>query len=113
MIADASGYRDKKRTNAFAKAGVLLITPDVSAEVATTIFGHMDVTAVAIFNETKAARKTAIEPTFDLLSKLLATQGQQKPSPLRGLPWVSTFLGLGVLILQIAMLMNVRCGLPT
>ena len=91
----------------------MLLTPDISVDVAAAMFGPMDAMAVAVFNEAKASRKTAIEPTFDLLSKLLATHREQKPLPVRGLDSVSTFLGLGVLILQLAMLMNVRCGLPT
>ena len=112
LIADA-GYRDKKRATALAKAKVMLITPNIGIEVAETLLGPMDAMAVAVFNETKAARKTAIEPTFDLLSKLLATQGRQKPLPVRGIASVATFLGLGVILLQLAMLMNVRWQLPT
>ena len=84
LIADA-GYRDKRRAIAFAKKQVMLITPDISAEQAQAMLGPMDAMAVALFNEAKAARKTAIEPTFDLLSKLLATTGQHKPLPLSGL----------------------------
>ena len=112
LVADA-GYRDKKRTIAFAEAHVMLLTPDVSVEQAEAMFGPMDALAAAIFNETKASRKTAIEPVFDLLSKLLATNGAHKPLPVSGLAYVSTFLGLGVLLLQLAMLMNVIYGLPT
>ena len=112
LVADA-GYRDKKRTIAFAEAHVMLLTPDVSVEQAEAMFQPMDTMAAAIFNETKASRKTAIEPVFDLLSKLLATQGKHKPLPVSGLPYVSTFLGLGILLLQLAMVMNVVWGLPT
>lgn len=112
LIADA-GYRDKKRTTIFAKAQVMLLTPDLSVEDAEAMFGSMDAMAIAVFNEAKASRKTAIEPTFDLLSKLLATNGKHKPLPISGLPYVSTFLGIGVLILQLAMLMNLRWQLPT
>ena len=112
LIADA-GYRDKKRTAAFAEAQVMLITPDVYFKEIAGMLSPLDAMAMAIFNETKAARKTAIEPVFDLLSKLLGTQGQQKSLPVKGLASVSTFLGLGVLLLQLAMLMNVRWKLPT
>lgn len=112
LIADA-GYRDKKRATAFAASKIMLITPDISLKQAEAMFGPMNAMGGAVFEETKASRKTAIEPTFDLLSKLLATQGQHKPLPVKGLPYVSTFLGLGVLILQLAMLMNVRWKLPT
>ena len=112
LVADA-GYRDKKRTAALAEDHVMLLTPDLSVEQAAAMFHPMDAMAAAIFNETKASRKTAIEPVFDLLSKLLATQGKHKPLPVSGLAYVSTFLGLGVLLLQLAMLMNVVYGLPT
>ncbi len=90
----------------------MLITPDISAEQAQAMWGPMDAMAEALFNEAKAARKTAIEPTFDLLSKLLATTGQHKPLPLSGLASVATFLGLGVILLQLTMLMNVRRERP-
>ena len=93
LIADA-GYKDRRRVIAFAEKQVTLITPDISVEQIAAMFGAMDAMAIAVFNDAKAARKTAIEPTFDLLSKLLATQGQHKPLPVRGLASVSTFLGL-------------------
>ena len=112
LIADA-GYRDKKRTAALAKKQVMLMTPDICFEQAATMFRPRDAMAIALFNEAKAARKTAIEPTFDLLSKLLATTGQHKPIPVRGLAAVSTFLGLGVLLLQLTMLVNIKWQLPT
>ena len=113
LIADAGNHRDKKRAATFAKKQVMLITPDTSAEDAQGVLGYMDAMGVALFNDAKAARKTAIEPTFDLLSKLLATTGQHKPLPVSGLASVSTFLGLGVLLLQLTMLMNRRWQLPT
>lgn len=112
LIADA-GYTDKKRATLLAKAKIMLITPNICIEAAETLLGPMDAMAVAVFNAAKAARQTAIEPTFDLLSKLLGTQGPQKPLPIRGIASVATFLGLGVMLLQLAMLMNVRSELPT
>ena len=113
LIADA-GYRDKKRSIAFAKSKVMLITSDTSVEHAQAIWGPMDPMAVAVFNEVKADRKIAIEPVFDLLSKLLSTTGRpHKPLPVKGIASVATFLGLGILLLQLAMLMNIRWGLPT
>ena len=112
LIADA-GYRDKNRTTDFAKRQVLLVTPDICLEQVALMFGGMDAMAIAVFEEAKACRKTAIEPAFDLLSKLLATTGAHKPLPVSGLACVATFLGLGTVILQLAMLINVRCGLPT
>jgi len=73
----------------------------------------MDEMAHGGFNPAKAARKTEMEPVFDLLSKLLATTGAHKPLPVKGLTAVSTFLGMGVPLLQLTMLMNLRYQLPT
>ncbi len=78
--------------------------------VSTLTAGEFTATQVETW---QATRKTAIEPVFDLLSKLLSITGAHKPLPLRGVAYVSTFLGIGILLLQLAMLMNVRCGLPT
>ena len=112
IVAD-NGYVDKKRATAFAEADVLLLTPKTTLEEANAGLGAdplYTATQVATYQET---RKIAIEPVFDLLSKLLSLTGQHKPLPVRGLAYVSTFLGLGILLLQIAMLMNVRCQIPT
>lgn len=57
-------------------------------------------------------RKTAIEPVFDLLAKLLGLTGKQKQLTLQGLSNVRTFLGLAVLSLQFAMLANNIWDLP-
>ena len=111
LIADA-GYRDKKRAITLAKKQVMLVTPDTSVKQAEAMLGPMDAMGVALFSEAKASRKTAIEPIFDLLSKLLATTGRHKPLHVSGLTSVSTFLGLGVILLQLTMLMNVRWQRP-
>lgn len=57
-------------------------------------------------------RKIAIEPIFDLLSKLLGLTGKQKQLTLQGLANVRTFLALAALSLQIAMLANNIWNLP-
>ncbi len=57
-------------------------------------------------------RKTAIEPVFDLLAKLLGLTGKQKQLTLQRLANVRTFLGLAVLSLQIAMIANNIWQLP-
>jgi hypothetical protein len=112
IIAD-KGYIDKKRQVAFAKDDVLLLTPKTTLAEATPLLGADPLYTATQVATWQAARKVAIEPVFDLLSKLLSTTGAHKPLPLRGLAYVSTFLGIGIVLLQLAMLMNVRCGLPT
>jgi hypothetical protein len=57
-------------------------------------------------------RKTAIEPVFDLLAKLLGLTGTQKQLPLQHLSNVRPFLALAVLSLQIAMIANNVWRLP-
>ncbi len=51
---------------------------------------------------------------FSMLDEFLMLQHRaHKPLPLRGVAYVSSFLGIGILLLQLAMLINVRWGLPT
>ena len=111
IVAD-NGYIDKKRAEVFAEGDVLLLTPKTTLAAANLRLGAdplYTATQVATWQKT---RKTAIEPVFDLLSKLLSITGAHKPLPLRGLAYVATFLGIGILLLQLTMLMNVRWGLP-
>ncbi len=56
-------------------------------------------------------RKTAIEPVFDLVSRIIGTTTKDKQLPLQRKGNVAAFLALGVLWLQIAMLMNTIWGL--
>ena len=112
IVAD-NGYIDKKRTAAFAEAQVLLLTPKTALAEANELLGADPLYTATQVATWQVARKTAIEPVFDLLSKLLSITGAHKPLPLRNLASVSTFLGMGILLLQLSMLMNVRCGLPT
>ena len=112
-IVTDNGYVDKKRHATFAEAQVLLLTPQTTFAAAHPLLGADPLYTATQVETWQAARKTAIEPVFDLLSKLLSLTGSHKPLPLRGLAYVSTFLGMGILLLQLAMLMNVRWGLPT
>ena len=57
-------------------------------------------------------RKTAIEPVFDLFAKVLGTANNHKQLPIQRLAKVRTFLCLGVLTVQIAMIINNVFGLP-
>ena len=112
IVAD-NGYVDKKRQAAFAAANVLLLTPKTPFAAANELLGADPLYTATQVQTGQAVRKTAIEPVFDLLGKLLSITGAHKPLPIRRMPYVSTFLGIGILLLQLAMLMNVRCGLPT
>ena len=112
IVAD-NGYVDKKRTAVFSQANVLLLTPKTTLAEANALLGTDPLYTATQVATCQKARKVAIEPVFDLLSKLLSITGAHKPLPMRDLAYVSTFLGMGILLLQLSMLMNVRCGLPT
>ena len=112
IVAD-NGYVDKKRATAFAEVDVLLLTPQTILDEANALLGADPLYTATQVATCQSARKIAIEPVFDLLSKLLSITGKHKPLPVRGLAYVSTFLGLGILLLQVSMLMNVRYGIPT
>jgi hypothetical protein len=58
------------------------------------------------------ARKTAIEPIFDLIGKILGVTSRQKQLTLQRLPNVRTAIGLAVLSLQLAMIANNVWSLP-
>ena len=73
--------------------GVLLLTPRTAWAQAQGVLGAACGVAAPQVSGWQASRKTAIEPVFDLLSCLLSTRGPHKPLPVRGLGYVSTFLG--------------------
>ena len=108
-----NGYVDKKRQATFAETDVLLLTPKTTLAEANRLLGADPLYTATQVATWQTARKIAIEPVFDLLSKLLSITGAHKPLPLRGVAYVSSLLGIGILLLQLAMLMNVQSGLPT
>lgn len=100
-------YTNAMRIRRWAKQGVILVTPALrwrkgKYAKAYRQFIKKQVDIASILQK----RKTAIEPIFDLISKLLGTNGKQKPLFRQGIENVRTHLGLGVLSLQIAMIAN-------
>jgi hypothetical protein len=57
-------------------------------------------------------RRTAIEPLFDLIAKVLGTTAKQKQLPIQRLHYVRSCLALATLSLQITMIVNSMWGLP-
>ena len=112
IVAD-NGYVDKKRATVFAESDVLLLMPKTTLdEVSNAVLGADPLYTATQVATYRGARKIAIEPVFDLLSQVLSITGKQKPLPVRGFAYVATFLGIGILLLQVAMLINVRHGIP-
>ena len=57
-------------------------------------------------------RNVVIEPIFELLEQLLSTHTNHKQLPVSSKPNVVTFWMLGVVLLQVAMLVNSIWGHP-
>ena len=83
------------RIRCWAKQGVLLVTLASTwrqGRYAQAYHRFLQQLEVARWLK---ARRTAIEPVFDLMRQVLGTQGPQKQLLVAGLPGVGTFLSLG------------------
>lgn len=106
-------YTKALRIRRWAKQGVILVAPALrwrKGRYAKSYrnFIKADAEIAAILRR----RKTAIEPIFDLIAKLMGTTGKQKQLFKQHIDNVRTHLALGVLSLQIAMLANSIWGIP-
>jgi len=106
-------YTKALRIRRWAKQGVILVAPALRWRKgryakAYRNFIKADVEIAAILRR----RKTAIEPIFDLIAKLMGTTGKQKQLFKQRIDNVRTHLALGVLSLQIAMVANSIWGIP-
>ena len=111
IVADA-GYTDLKRTEKLANKGLLLITPVIGAK-RPQAQGYVEaINQSQRLHTYQQKRKVAIEPIFELLKQLLSTHNNHKQLPVKGKPNVRTFLMLGVVLLQVAMLVNSIWGRP-
>ena len=111
IVADA-GYTDLNRTEKLANEGLLLITPVIGAK-RPQAQGYVEAINQSQQLQTyQQKRKVAIEPIFELLKQLLSTHNNHKQLPVRGKSNVVTFLMMGVVLLQVAMLINSIWGLP-
>ena len=111
LVADA-GYTDLNRTEHLANQGLLLITPVIGAKSDRTLHYVETIDQSVQLQTYQQKRKVAIEPIFGVLKQLLSTHNNHKQLPVSGKPNVATFLTLGVVLLQLAMLVNSIWGLP-
>lgn len=112
-VCGDDAYTKATRIRSWAKHEVILVTPALrwrKGKYATAyrqfIKNQPDIARIL------RKRKTAIEPIFDLIAKLLGTNAKQKQLFKQGIKNVRTHLGLGVLSLQIAMIANHIWNLP-
>lgn len=105
-------YTQASRIRQWAQQGILLLTPALRwrkgryAQAYRRFIQQPDLATLL------KARKTTIEPIFDLIAKLLGVTGKQKQLALQHLPNVRTCIGLAVLSLQVAMIANSVWSLP-
>jgi hypothetical protein len=111
IIGD-NAYFKALRIRAWASQGVILLTPAAKWKNGRYAQAYHRFIARPPVSQWLKCRKTAIEPVFDLFSKVLGTTNNHKQLPLQGLAKVRTFLALGVLAVQVAMIVNNVRGLP-
>jgi hypothetical protein len=111
-IVGDNAYFKAMRVRLWAAEGVILLTPAAIWQKGRYARAYHRFIAQTPFRNWLKCRKTAIEPVFDLFSKVLGTANNHKQLPLQRLTNVQSFLCLGVLAVQIAMIVNHAFGLP-
>lgn len=111
VIGD-NAYFKALRIRAWAAQGVILATPAAKWQQGRYAKAYHRFIAQPPVSLWLKSRKTAIEPVFDLFSKVLGTTNNHKQLPLQRLEKVRPFLALGVLAVQVAMIVNNVRGLP-
>jgi len=109
IITD-DGYTDFDKIRAYAQKGVLLVTPALRVKK-PMVEGYRQFTRECIYWLCVKSRKAIIEPLFDLISHLLYTTDNHKQLPMKGKSNVKSFLAYGVMLTQLALLMNSIYGL--
>ena len=111
VVAD-NAYTKAMRIRQWAKDGVVLVTPAlkwVKGRYAKNYHRFLQQTEN---QDLSRLRRTAIEPIFDLIAKLIDATDNHKQIALKCLENVRTYLTLAVFTLQLAMIMNSVWGLP-
>jgi hypothetical protein len=111
VIGD-NAYFNALRIRAWASQGIILVTPAAKWKNGRYAQAYHRFIAQPTVSQWLKCRKTAIEPVFDLFSKVLGTTKNHKQLPLQRLKNVQPFLALGVLAVQVAMIVNNVYGLP-
>lgn len=111
-IVGDNAYFKAMRVRQWATQGVVLVSPATkwkNGKYAQAYHHFLEQKPVTLWLK---CRKTAIEPVFDLFSKVLGTDNNHKQLPVQWLAKIRPFLCLGVLAVQIAMIINNVYGLP-
>jgi hypothetical protein len=111
-VVGDNGFCQATRIRRWAKAGVMLVTPASTwrnGRYAKAYHGFLKQEEI---RQWLKGRRSAIEPVFELLRQVLGTKAKQKQLPVAGVACVATFLSLGVLAVQMAMLVTSIWGYP-
>lgn len=105
-------YTQASRIRRWAKQGVILLTPALRWVKGRYATAYRRLIHEPENAERLKSRRTAIEPVFDLVAKVLGTTAKQKQLPIQKLANVRTCLALSTLTIQVAMIANSIWGLP-
>jgi hypothetical protein len=105
-------YTQALRIRQWAQQGVILLTPALRWRNGRYAQAYHHFIQQPPMARWLRARKTAIEPIFDLIGKLLGVTGKQKQLAIQRLSNARTGIALAVLSLQFAMIANHVWGLP-
>ena len=111
-LSGDNAYAKAMRVRNWAKRGVVLLTPAYKWVQGRYAQAYHRFLEQAENQNQLRRRQTTVEPLFDLIAKVLGTEGNQKQLPVQGLRNVRTCLALGALSVQIAMIVNSIWGLP-
>lgn len=111
-IVGDNAYFKAMRVRQWAAQGVVLVSPAAKWKNGKFALAYHHFLEQKPVDGWLKCRKTAIEPVFDLFSKVLGTANNHKQLPIQWLAKVRPFLCLGVLAVQIAMIVNNVFGLP-
>lgn len=111
-VTGDNSYTQASRIRRWAKQGVTLLTPAlkwVTGRYAQAYHHFLTQPENALLLK---RRRTAIEPAFDLVAKVIGANDNHKQLPIQKLAHVRTCLALATLTVQLAMIVNNIWGLP-
>ena len=107
-----NSYTQASRIRRWAKQGVALLTPALQWVKGRYAAAYHRFIAQPENVALLKGRRTAIEPVFDLVAKVIGATDNHKQLPIQHLANVRTSLALATLTVQIAMIVNNIWGLP-
>jgi len=111
-LAADNKYTKAMRIRRWAKHGVALLTPALRWIKGRYAQAYHLFIKEPDNGERLRRRGTSVEPLFDLVTKVLGTNGKHKQLPVQRQANVQTCLALATLSVQIAMIINSIWGLP-